>query len=177
MNTETSFETLLTGGHPNSLGNTIEVVEQVFENPALISELYDCYGSADPIVRLRTSNAFKRVWRKHPTWVVPYIGRFLDEVSLLDQASAEWTTATLIRELHKYLAAAQSEKSVQVLKRLLTQSNDWIVLNETLKSLEPLAKKDADLAAWMLPHLEKLSQDPRKSVSKKAAKQLANLSK
>ena len=177
MNPKTSFETMLTGGHPNSLGNTIEVVELVFKNQELLSELYACYRSADPVVRLRTSNAFKRVWHEHPTWVVPYISRFLDEVSVLDQASAEWTTATLIRELHKYLTAAQSEKSVQVLKRFLTQSNDWIVLNETLKSLEPLAKKDADLAAWMLPHLEKLCQDPRKSVSKKAAKQLANLSK
>ena len=164
---------MLTGGHPNSLGNTIEVVEHIFATPAQLADLYECYDSADEVVRLRTSNAFKRVWREQPEWVVPYIDRFLDEVAAIEQASARWTVADLCRELCKYFSPAQSERALVVLKQFLANENDWIVLNNTLKALEPFAKKDAELQAYMRPHLARLAADPRKSVSKKAAKLLA----
>lgn len=65
-----SFEELLTGGHPNSLGNTIEVVEIVMREPARLEELYECYSSPDAAARLRTSNALKRIARKNPEWLV-----------------------------------------------------------------------------------------------------------
>jgi hypothetical protein len=38
--TSESFEEMLTGGHPNSLGRTIEVVDIVLSNPARLSDLY-----------------------------------------------------------------------------------------------------------------------------------------
>lgn len=56
-----NFETRLQGGHPNSLGNTIEVVNEVLAENALFNELFECYFSPDEIVRLRTSNAMKRI--------------------------------------------------------------------------------------------------------------------
>jgi hypothetical protein len=40
-----SFEAMLTGGHPNSLGRTVEVVELVLADRALLGELYACYRS------------------------------------------------------------------------------------------------------------------------------------
>jgi len=51
------FEKRLKGGHPNSLGNTIEVVEEVLAKNDLFNELFNCYFSNDEVVRLRTSNA------------------------------------------------------------------------------------------------------------------------
>ena len=75
-----SIEHRLTGGHPNSLGNTIEVVEEVFENHELFDELFNCYFSDDEVVRLRTSNAMKRVCKHDKTMLVPYIDRFLTEI-------------------------------------------------------------------------------------------------
>ena len=56
-----SFEQMLTGGHPNSLGRTIEVVEIVLADRERLEELYRCYFSNDEVVRLRTSNGMKRV--------------------------------------------------------------------------------------------------------------------
>ena len=55
------FEDMLTGGHPNSLGRTIEVVDAVLAAPERFEELFNCYQSADEVVRLRVSNAMKRV--------------------------------------------------------------------------------------------------------------------
>ena len=54
-----NFEQRLTGGHPNSLGNTIEVVNEVLKDEKLFDELFNCYFSRDEIVRLRVSNAMK----------------------------------------------------------------------------------------------------------------------
>ena len=56
-----NFEHMLSGGHPNSLGNTVEVVEIVLSDRFLLENLYNCYLSQDEVVRLRTSNAMKRI--------------------------------------------------------------------------------------------------------------------
>jgi hypothetical protein len=41
--TSESFEEMLTGGHPNSLGRTIEVVDMVLANSTRLLDLYNCY--------------------------------------------------------------------------------------------------------------------------------------
>jgi hypothetical protein len=69
--TSESFEEMLTGGHPNSLGRTIEVVDMVLANSTRLLDLYNCYFSADEIVRLRTSNAIKRISLENPEWLIP----------------------------------------------------------------------------------------------------------
>ena len=61
-----SFEQSLKGGHPNSLGNTLEVVDAVLGNTDKMEDLFLCYQSNDETVRLRTSNAFKRIFRAKP---------------------------------------------------------------------------------------------------------------
>jgi hypothetical protein len=89
--TNQSFEEMLTGGHPNSLGRTIEVVDLVLEDPVKLSDLYNCYFSTDEVVRLRTSNAIKRISREKTEWLVPYIDRLISEISTIHQASTQWT--------------------------------------------------------------------------------------
>ena len=54
-----SFEKLLKGGHPNSLGNTLEVVDVVLGNTDKLEDLFLCYQADDETVRLRTSNCFQ----------------------------------------------------------------------------------------------------------------------
>ena len=61
-----SFEQPLKGGHPNSLVNTLEVVDAVLGNTDKMEDLFLCYQSDDETVRLRTSNAFKRIFRAKP---------------------------------------------------------------------------------------------------------------
>ena len=61
-----NFEERLTGGHPNSLGNTIEVVEEVLQHHEAFDELFNCYFSTDEVVRLRVSNAMRRVYKEAP---------------------------------------------------------------------------------------------------------------
>ena len=167
-----SFETMLTGGHPNSLGRTIEVVETVLADRAQLDELYNCYFSTDEVVRLRTSNALKRVSREQPEWLVPYIDKLTTEIAAIDQASTQWTLANLFDTLASYMTAEQRAAAQAIMQRNLANHTDWIVLNNSMQVLADWAKttQDGDLTAWLLPHLERLSSDARKSVAKRAAK-------
>ena len=53
--------------------------------------------------------------------------------------------------------------------------DDWIVLNLSMDTLSKWAKKDEGLKSELIPHLERIKNDPRKSVSKKALRSLGLL--
>lgn len=170
-----NFEERLKGGHPNSLGNTVEIVDEVLVENALFDELFNCYFSTDEVVRLRTSNAMKRICKEKDSILVPYVDRFLNEISKINQASTQWTLAQLFGMLEKKMTDAQIEKAKSILKVNLANHNDWIVLNQTMEVLTNLAKQDLALKNWMMPQLERLSVDKRKSVAAKAFKMSAKL--
>lgn len=167
------FEQMLTGGHPNSLGRTIEVVDVVLANPARLADLYACYASTNEIVRLRTSNALKRISLLEPQWLVPYIDQLLNEITQLDQASAQWTLAHLFATLRPFMTSHQHQQATTHLKHNLDHHDDWIVLNMTMDTLAAWSSDNTDLQHWLRMRLERLSQDRRKSVAKRAQKLLS----
>lgn len=165
-----NFEERLKGGHPNSLGNTVEVVEEVLEKNELFGELFQCYFSNDEVVRLRTSNAMKRIGKADKTILIPYIDRLLTEIAQINQASAQWTLAQLFLLLEKDMSYNQIAKATDIMKDNLEKHDDWIVLNQTMATLARWAKKDTSLKDWLIPQLERFSADTRKSVSGRAKK-------
>ncbi|MEM9523659.1 MAG: hypothetical protein AAF982_06655, partial [Pseudomonadota bacterium] len=160
-----AFEDMLTGGHPNSLGRTVEVVDQVLADPDRFEEVFGCYRSDDPVVRLRTSSAMKRLEARKPDLLIPHIDRFIKEVGALNQASAQWTLARLFGRLCGDMNERQRAAALKIMKRNLSDHDDWIVLNETIETLAAWAAKDPVLTKWLRPHLERLSSDGRKSVA------------
>jgi hypothetical protein len=172
-----NFETRLTGGHPNSLGNTVEIVEEVLADHSLFDELFQCFFSEDEVVRLRTANAMKRVCREEKQLLVPYIEPFLTTIAEIDQASTQWSLAQLFKMLEKDMSNEQIAKAKEIMKKNLAHHTDWIVLNMSMDTLGSWAKKDSDLQQWMLPHLDRLMKDKRKSVAKKATKTKEQLTK
>jgi hypothetical protein len=165
-----NFENRLKGGHPNSLGNTVELVEEVLADSSLFDELFACYASDDEVVRLRTSNAMKRIAKSNRQILLPYIDRFLAEISTIQQASAQWTLAQLFGMLEKDMSDTQIAQATQIMKDNLANQQDWIVLNQTMDTLARWSKKDRELEVWLIPYLKRLSTDSRKSVAKKANK-------
>jgi hypothetical protein len=172
-----NFEVRLKGGHPNSLGNTLEVVADVLAANELFDELFNCYFSTDEVVRLRTSNALKRIGKEKKQILVPYIDRLLAEISPINQASTQWTLAQLFELLEKDMSGTQLEQAKGILKNNLENHTDWIVLNTTMDTLGKWSLKDVGLKQWLLPRLERLSGDARKSVSGRAKKWMNQLKK
>lgn len=169
------FEEMLTGGHPNSLGNTVEVVNQILADRKKLDDLYQCYFSDDEVVRLRVSNAMKRICKEHPDWLVSYIDKFLKDISKINQASTQWTLAQLFLWLEDEMTTPQLEKAKEILKTNLEKSDDWIVQNTTIETLSTWAKNDEKLRLWIIPKLEKFSNSDRKSVAGRAKKMLNSL--
>ncbi len=166
------IESKLKGGYPNSLGNTIEVVNSILEKEQHFDELFNCYFSDDEIVRLRVSNAMKRICKEKTEYLLPYIDRFIKDIAKIDQASTKWTIAQLFSMLEANFSLEQLTKAKEIVKQNLATETDWIVLNTSMETLAHWAKDDTELHSWLVPHLERLSKDKRKSVSKKASKLL-----
>ena len=163
---------MLTGGHPNSLGRTEEVVALVLADKASLQSLFDCYQSDDEVVRLRVSSAFKRVFRAKPDWFPAYIDRFQELIPRLRQPSAEWTLAQLHLELQDLLSREQKANAIRLTKKQLEESKDWIVLIQSINLLEHWAERDKRLRGWLIKRLQVLMNDERKSVSKRARKSI-----
>ena len=170
-----TFEEMLAGGHPNSLGRTEEVVAAALADPPRLEELYGCYQSADAVVRLRVSSALKRVQNARPGLLIPLYDRLIDEIGALDQASAQWTLAQIFDRAWVDLTPGQRNRALAVLRRNLEAHHDWIVLNHTMETLACRAEDDAELQAWLLPLLERHARDPRKSVARRAERKLLEL--
>lgn len=163
---------MLTGGHHNSLGRTLEVVEAVLNTPARRQELYECYFSDDEIVRLRTSSSIKRIFLAHPEWFTEYADRLLDEITKIDQPSTKWTLAQLWLEHKKLLTPEQLVRAKDNLIKVLHEENDWIALNMSMKTLSNFVKDDPALIVRCADRTRELANDSRKSVSKGALKLL-----
>lgn len=168
------YEIQLTGGHPNSLGNTVAVVEDVLTDETKLKLLFDCYGSSDEVVRLRVSNGMKRVCKVRPEWVAKYLDAMITDTSRIEQASTKWTLSTLFMWLDAYMSDAQRVQAIAIMKANLHYP-DWIVQNTTAEALAHFAQGDAELMDWLVPELEKLSHSSYGSVARRAQKLLVGL--
>lgn len=169
------FAEALQGGHHNSLGRTEEVVAIVVADPTRLKELFAVLAVSDELVRMRAGDALEKVCRQRPDWFVPHVDRIIDDVGASEQPSVHWHVAQILHHVRGDLSARQAWRADALLKRNLTRSTGWIVLNVTMDVLAAWAAHDPALARWLKPELERLCQDQRKSVAKRAAKRLAEL--
>jgi len=166
-----AFVEMLRGAR-NDLGRTEEVVDLVLADPSRIHELYQCFFQPDEWVRLRASSSFKRIWRADEELFLPYLDRFIADVSKIDQPSVQWTFAEMCSDLDARLTGAQRRTAKVRVKAYLDNSDDWIVLNRSIFTLGLWSGDDPKLTAWMRPRLVTLATDDRKSVARSAQKWL-----
>ena len=177
---EPPFERFLTGGHRNSLGRTVEIVEAI-EGASVslqaqwIEALFACYHSSDELVRLRTSNAMKRLIRAQPTRFDGFAERYLDFVAHIDQDSCRWTTAQLFGEQLARCDEGQIARASEHFFTYLGTNDDWIVVNACIKTLSNMALGRIHIEARLRPMLENYTSDRRKSVANAARKGLIAL--
>ena len=169
------FEDALTGGHHNSLGNTVAVAEQVNADRSLLPELINTYASEDEVVRLRVSSALKRVAWEHPDWIHAEIDSIIEWVERLQQPSAQWSVGQMLLAIGPQLSTAERDRAVALMKSHIEGSSDWIVLNHTMETLAQWAMEDPELEAWLVPHLSIFATDSRKSIAKRAQRLLGKL--
>ena len=166
------FCIMLTGGHPNSLGRTLDVVDTVLAEPGRLAELYDCCLDDDDIVRLRAFNGIRRVFNARPDWFDDYAERFLTEIAATGKPVARWTSAQIFLELQDRLSADQRRRATDILIDTLNAESDWIALNMSMKTLEHWAKADRSYVGRIERRVRELADEKRKSVANGARKLL-----
>ena len=170
-----SFAEMLTGGHPNSLGRTEEVVGIVLADRTRLDQLFEAMADPDELVRLRVGDALEKVCRKQPDWFVSRVERLLGNLGEIEQPSVQWHVAQMLHHVRSDLTDAQARRAIELLQRNLTTSTDWIVLNVTMDVLTEWAHHDPLLTDWLGPELDRLGKDNRKSVARRATKRRAQL--
>ena len=169
------FADMLKGGHPNSLGRTEEAVGIVRADRARLEDLFATMGDPDEVVRMRVGDALEKVCRDQPGWFVAHVDRLIGDLGRIEQPSVQWHVAQMLQHLRSNLSDDQAQRATELLQRNLTGSTDWIVLNVTMDVLTEWASHDPPLAGWLTPELERLRQDERRSVARRASKRLAEL--
>lgn len=170
-----AFADMLEGGHHNSLGRAEEVVGVVLADCARLGELFACLAHGDELVRMRAGDALEKVCRERPGWFETYVEQLLGAVGQIEQPSIQWHVAQMLQHLRGRLSDEQARRATELLRRNLTRSTDWIVLNVTMDVLAEWARDDPALAAWLAAELRRLRGDGRKSVARRASNRLADL--
>lgn len=173
---KTNIRQLLTGGSPRSLGRGEQVVKLVLANPKRVRELFECILCDDVIVRMRASDALEKVCRQKPLLLQPLTERLFTEVASIKQPSVQWHLSQILGEIP--LNNADTARAIRLLKRTLSESTDWIVINLTLESLARFASEDQDLRSELKQLLPRYLNSPYKSVAARArrlARQLESL--
>ncbi len=170
-----TFEAMLSVGARNSLGRTEEVVAIIQHRPQDMGALFDAYQSDDEWVRMRVSSAFKRLAKSMPEDTATFVPQFIALSRTLTQPSFQWSFAQIMMWLDDRIDAATRDQIIEIEQSNLVESDDWIVLNNTMESLMFYATSRPDLATWLAPQLRRIADDPRKSVHNRAVKYLREL--
>lgn len=148
----------------------------VLTDRARLEELFATMASSDEVVRLRVGDALEKVCREQPDWFLAHVDRLLGGLGQIEQpSSVQWHVAQMLQHLRDGLSQDHAQRATVLLQRSLTRSKDWIVLNVTMDVLTQWADRDPPLARWLVPELERLGQDSRKSVAGRAMKRLGEL--
>lgn len=163
----------LSTGSARSLGEADQVAAEAADSRQLVDELVDCVLDDDELVRMRASDALEKVARTRPEWVGPHAERLLGKVALVDQPSVRWHLAQILAEIP--LQPEQRERAVALLRRMLAEETDWIVLTCTMTALTDLCLDDATAKPWLGSLLRQHAGDPRPAVAKRAVVQARRL--
>lgn len=167
------FEDMLAeDGHKNSLGRVNDVIDQVLADSSRLEELYNTMFGQDAWVRMRAADAFEKVCREHPEWIVPYIDRIQNELSTCSQPSIQWHIAEIYCQVE--LDKGQKAHAIKWLKNLLSSVDvDWIVAANSMKALAYFAAHGEVTKTALRTSLKNQLSHKSNAVVKRAKKLLA----
>ena len=162
------------GGKSNSLGRVNEVMDLVRADRSRLNELYECLFDDDAWTRMRAADAFEKVCREHPNWLMPFVSRFRTELAVSKQPSIQWHLAQIYGQVE--LTEEQRSFAIQWLKQLISQKEvDWIVAANAMNTLSQFRRKGYLSSAELVAPLKVQQSHKSQAVVKRANKLLSEL--
>ena len=160
---ELDFESELSKGKQNSLGETLKVVEHIQNNIKEIDKLFLCFFSNNSLVAMRAMNATKRIIKGDNHIFVENKKRFIDEFSESEHNVVKLGLITIYYDFISYF----DDKEYKVISKnamsWVENSKDWMILAQGLKLLEKLSNSDEILKSKVISIARQLKNDERKS--------------
>lgn len=168
------IDMLAVGGKSNSLGKVDKVIDIVLHDKSRLEELYDCMFAEDPWTRMRAADAFEKVCRQRPDWILPFVDRFPNDLAVSTQPSILWHLAQIYAQVD--LTGTQKSFAINWLKNLLSSKDiDWIVSSNAMDTLVKFTKEGSFAADDMATLLKVQQGHKSKAINKRATKLLAGL--
>jgi hypothetical protein len=164
-----SFEAMLSTGKPNSLGRVNEVLDIVLSDRERLEELYKVIFCDSAWTRMRAVDAFEKIGREHPDWLIPYIDRIQSELATSSQPSIQWHMAQLYKQID--LNDIQIQKAILWLEKLLSTTDvDWIVSANAMETLAHFTRTGRYNQSKLLDLLDIQTKHKSNSVIKRSKK-------
>ena len=133
----------LRGGDLRSIGRADEVARRILKEPALLAVLIDGMSHAEPLIRMRASDAAEKVSAARPEWFHPYRDRLLGTIAEIEQQEVRWHVAQILPRLE--LDPPRRQRAFALLLGYLEDASK-IVVASALEALAHLAREDRKLA-------------------------------
>ncbi|MGB4767806.1 MAG: hypothetical protein WBP22_00955 [Candidatus Saccharimonas sp.] len=171
---ETFIVMLAEDGKKNSLGRVNDVINDTLASPARLEELYLAMFAADAWVRMRAADAFEKICRVHPEWIIAYIDRIQAELGASQQASIQWHIAQIYCEVE--LSDLQMKRALSWLETTLkTDKVDWIVAANSMKTLAHFHENGNISTSLFVELITTQTHHQSQTVRKKAEKALLSV--
>lgn len=167
MNEKSRYEERLEGGKAFSLGNTVEIVNEVIEKPNAFSDYLTLFSSENSQVVMRASNGLKRIFEDGTLSFEQHKENVIELLKDSPHDSARWTLVQLLKKYKNSLDEQELEEAFSIARRFTLESEEWITLAQSMDLLVKLKShlgEDEELVSRAV----QLSGDDRKTVSKKA---------
>jgi len=145
----------LKGGDLRSIGRSREVVQDIFDNPALFETVFEGLLDDDSRIRMRSADVLEKASSKHPEYLQPFKTRLINDVSKIEQQEVRWHVA----QMFSYLDVDEKERD-KIIKILFSYidgpGKSKIVKTFSIQTLADFAEKDEDLRPRMIRKLEEI---------------------
>jgi hypothetical protein len=151
MTEKTEILKKLDGIDRRSIGESVAVVIEVLENPALFGEVFAGMISEDPVVRMRSADAIEKISARRPDLLQPYKAQMLGPLAVAEQAEVRWHVAQMLPRLD--LNPSEVSAAVEILRSYL-HDQSVIVRTFALQGFADLTKKDPELKPQVLAMID-----------------------
>ncbi len=166
----------LKGGDLRSIGRSREVVQDIFDNPALFETVFEGLLDDDSRIRMRSADVLEKVSSKHPEYLQPFKTRLINDVSKIEQQEVRWHVA----QMFSYLDVDEKERD-KIIKILFSYidgpGKSKIVKTFSIQTLADFAEKDEVLRPRMIRKLEEIINTGNPAMVSRGKKLIEKLKK
>lgn len=145
---------MLEGGTLRSTGRSEEAAAEVLANPLLFKHLIRGMHSADPVLRMRASDAAEKVTRHNPILLAPHKKKLLTSIARINQQEVRWHTAQMISRAE--WNTKERAALITILEEYLRDRSS-IVRTSAMQALADLAMQDKKLRGGIVKKLKELT--------------------